>query len=197
MKRPMTLVSGILGLVSSVFMLIPGFICFVYGIEFLSNAGYYGGEELFIFGLFGIAIGVLALVFNILTITAWNKAPEVYRAKRGKMITAIVFNFISLGAGILVSVYSLVFYFMPYLIVPLLVAAIALAIVDLCLENKRAGNVQQAPVEAAAKVEAPKATAIEEKIEKLNEMKSQGLISEEEYDELKKSYIKEQISNFN
>jgi len=194
MKRPMTLVSGILGLVSHVVTLIISVIGLIGALEWFSfaNDSYYTRSvmtSVIILCIFGLAISVIGLIFNILTITKWNKATKVYKSTKGKIIVAIVFNFLGiviafLVGGIIVGVITMLMY----------AAAIALAIVDLCLENKRAGNVQQAPVEAAAKVEAPKATALEEKIEKLNEMKSQGLISEEEYDELKKSYIKEQLS---
>ena len=200
MKRPMTLVSGILGLVSHVMNLVFTFMNIALVFALIADLEYNPeATGAFIAALIlvviSLTISIVVFVFSILALTTWNKAPEVYKSKKSKIIVAIVFAFLGIVASYLVS--NMIVAILTTL---MFIAAAVLAIVDLCLENKRlaaAGvTAENATEEAAPAVEAAPATKaddIEAKIEKLNDMKANGLINDEEYEELKKKYIREKL----
>ena len=77
-----------------------------------------------------------------------------------------------------------------------------LFIVDLSIEGKRVAKLEQPAQEiegvqdveiqgSTINVQPTNMTALEEKIKKLNQMKENGLLDEDEYNELKKKYIRE------
>jgi len=144
MKRPLTLVGGILGIVSHAVILIFSLINIIAAIAVLgagSSAGASAsslaavGTLMFVFLAIAIVIGIIGLVFNIISITTWNKDAEIFKAKKGKTITALVFNFLGIIAVFLVM--NVIFAVIMMLV---LIAAAVLQIVDVCLEKKR--NVQ-------------------------------------------------------
>ena len=199
MKRPLTLTSAILGTVFQGILALESIILFIAMMDLVAGAT--GAGTLAIVMIITIAIAVLGLIFNILSIPTWNKAPEVFRKKRGVIITAIVFN-------LLIVVLSLIGYadegatvnFLSILMLLCLIAASVMYIVDLATEKKRvaeleAQNATEETTETAqdSPVQASTATALEEKLVKLNQMKEQGIIDEEEYNELKKKYISEML----
>ena len=196
MKRPLTLTSAILGTVFQGILALESIILFVAMMDLVAGAT--GAGTLAIVMIVTIAIAVLGLIFNILSIPAWNKAPEVFRKKRGVIITAIVFNLLIVvlsligyaGEGATVNVLSI-------LMLLCLIASSIMYIVDLATEKKRVAELeaQNATEETEAEAEATvsTATALEEKLVKLNQMKEQGIIDEEEYNELKKKYISEML----
>lgn len=186
MKRPMTLTSGILGIVSHSLILVFGIINMIFAFELMalaSNeyAGLFVGAIIMV--VYALAVSIVGLVFSILTTKAWKKDTEVFKSKKGKIITSIVFAFLGIVAAFLVA--NII---VAILVMFMLIATAVLAIVDLCLEKKRAGKVEEVSTTAA-----PNASELEDKIEKLNDMKAQGMISDEEYEELKKNYIKEKL----
>lgn len=195
MKRPLTLTSAILGTVFQGILALESIILFIAMMDLVAGAS--GAGTLAIVMIITIAIAVLGLLFNILSISAWNKAPEVFRKKRGFIITAIVFN-------LLIVVLSLIGYagegatvnFLSILMLLCLIAASIMFIVDLAQEKKRVAELeaQNATEEVTAETaQASTATALEEKLVKLSQMKEQGLIDEQEYNELKKKYISEML----
>lgn len=196
MKRPMTLTAGILGIVSHALMMILSLVSVV-GIIAILDLGASSGADPDALAAVGIislilivicvVVGILGLIFNILAVKTWNKSTADYKAKKGKIITAIVFNFI--GAGVIFIAGNII---ISVLVMLMLIASAVLLIVDLCLEKKRVPV--EAQVQETAKETVAKKTDLEDRIEKLNNMKDQGLISEEEYQELKKSYIKEKLN---
>ena len=198
MKRPLTLTAGILGIVSHALILIFSMINMIGAIAILgegasagANAGTLVSAGILMFVMITIAlvIGILGLVFNIISTTTWNKDVEIYKSKKGKTICAIVFNFLGIIAVFLVM--NIIF---AILIMLVLIAAAVLAIVDVCMEKKRvAGPIEVATEEKTeTPVQAPKSD-LETKIEKLNAMKEQGMITATEYAELKKKYIQDQL----
>lgn len=199
MKRPLTLTSAILGTVFQGILALESVILFIAMMDLVAGAT--GAGTLAIVMIITIAIAVLGLIFNILSIPAWNKAPEVFRKKRGVIITAIVFN-------LLIVVLSLIGYagegttvnFLSILMLLCLIASSIMFIVDLATEKKRvaeleAQNATEETTETAqdSPVQASTATALEEKLVKLSQMKEQGIIDEQEYNELKKKYISEML----
>ena len=144
MKRPLTLTGGLLGIVSHAVILIFSLINIIAAIAVLgagSSAGASAsslaavGTLMFVFLAIAIVIGIIGLVFNIISITTWNKDAEIFKAKKGKTITALVFNFLGIIAVFLVM--NVIFAVIMMLV---LIAAAVLQIVDVCLEKKR--NVQ-------------------------------------------------------
>lgn len=139
MKRVMTLVAGLLGLVFdaifSVFMIIG----LVAVMDMLG--GEKGSATFAIIAILEIALGVVSLILNAVSISAFACSAEKYRKKRGLIITTIVFNFL-LALLLLLTVFtsaSLV----TVLVLIASIVAVVLYIVDLCLEGKRVAKAQQ------------------------------------------------------
>ena len=188
MKRPMTLTASILGTVMhSVYSIIELYVL----ILLLDYAGGVNGSGIVMVSTaIALALSIIALVFNAISIAAWNKSQDNFKKKRKFVITAIVFNFIVILFIIIGLLMSGSLAVLDIITLIVLIAANVLFIVDLAIEKKRFAQPEEVAVEAVA---APKSD-IEAKIEKLNDMKAQGLISDEEYEELKKSYIKEKVN---
>ena len=204
MKRPMTLIGGILGTVFQCFLVYEAFVLAVVFGELLGSDT--GSEGVLIMSLIIILLGacVIALVFNAITIAQWAKSPSDFKKKRGYTIAAIVLNFIIVGFALIGFSTSAQITFLAAIELIGLVAASILMIVDLCLEKKRANECAETVVEEqeteeeqieqpATVQEQQKMGALEEKIMKLNKMKEQGLLDEDEYNELKKKYIREML----
>ena len=128
-KRPMTLVAGILGTVAQGIVSILMAIGLVTILDFAGGAD--GTATLLFVGILELAVFVVGLVMSIISITAWAKNPEGFKKKKGIMITAIVFDFIGAIIGFIVG--SL-FYILFALV---LIAAAVLHIVDISIENSR------------------------------------------------------------
>ncbi len=194
MKRPMTLTAFIMGTVVQAIYACFSLFTLTLVIDVLSaSTDTTGAATVLALCLVELAFAVVSLVLNALVIKAWNKSPEFYKKEKGKIIAATVFNFIMivlLIIGIAGSTEGV-----PVLNIIIILALIAtnvLAYVDLGLERKR---VEKLEAEGATVEEDEKeATDVERKIEKLNTMKEQGLITDAEYEELKKSYIKEKLN---
>lgn len=199
MKRPLTLTGFILGTIFLGIEAIAGLILFI---DFMN----YTGNSIVIVALgLALALSIVSLIFNAISIPAWNKSPEVYRRKRGIIITAIVFNFI-------IVLFTIIGFasgetnpnMLTILEILGIIAANVLGIIDLTRESKKVGLYEEEDgvpvneddeefVEVAPQYRKPQAssTSLEDKIIKLNQMKESGLIDEEEYKELKKKYISE------
>ena len=146
MKRPMTLVAGILGTVFhaiyTLFTLL-GISVLIAALGVASDAGYTDsaaglGIMFAIFTIIGLALSVTALVLSACSIGCFKADAAKYRKKRGLIITAIVFN-------ALVGIFGLINFSIWNIFVFLaMVAAIVLYIVDLCLEKKRVAKAEAA-----------------------------------------------------
>lgn len=194
MKRPMTLTAGILATVMHSVYTIFELIVFAALIDAVAGAGSGAATVVVIMGL-TLALSVVSIVFNAIAITAWNKDAERFIKKRGMVITAIVFNFIVALFIIIGMIAYAAVGVVDVLLLLVCIASNVLYIVDLCLEKKRvaklAGETVATEEVAETQVEA---SDVEAKIEKLNKMKEQGMISEEEYEELKKGYINAELN---
>ena len=193
MKRAKTLTAGILGTIGHFIISILLLVAFVQLLDYLEY-GDLGGVLALIFIL--TAISIVGLEMSIITIIVWNKNTTDFRKKYGVIITGVVADFI-------LAIYSLISLFeasggiilLWLFMVALFIIAPILKIVDLATENKKAKpklenkkleeNPQTTNIQAA--------TELEEKLTKLNNMKEHGLITEQEYSEIKSSYIKEYL----
>ena len=142
-KRPLTLTAGILGTVASAFYTV---LCLLatFGVGILADAGSDlnatpGATAVLGFAMvimiILVAICVVTLVLNAVSISGFGCTPENFTKKRGVIITAIVFNLLVF----LYILYSVIISFsiLNLVIGIVLVAATVLYIVDLCLEKKR------------------------------------------------------------
>lgn len=131
MKRPMTLVGGILGTVANAIFAVMYVLAFSIIIEFAGSVGF---ATVLVVALLELAVVLVGLILSILSIVAWAKAAEAFKKKKAIIITAAVFNI--LGA-ILGFIAGTAFYIVLALV---LVATAVLFIVDVCLEGKRAAK---------------------------------------------------------
>lgn len=191
MKRPMTLTGGILGTVMQAIYTCYSLFALTLVIDLISSSsGATGATTAIVIMLLDLALAVTTLVLNALCITTWNKSPEQYRKKRGLLIATVVFNFIFDILSIISMVMNGQVAVLSVIIIIALIATNVLILVDLGLESKRVARLSENGV--VSENDPQPVSEVEEKIEKLAHMKEQGLISEEEYEELKKSYINEQ-----
>lgn len=201
MKRALTLTGAILGLVGGAFLSIIYLITLIGTIELMSYG--YGAGPL-VLAIILVAVSVLGLVFSAVCIAPWNKPAEGYKKKKGTIITAVVFNFISALATLIMLIAGFSGWVVILMILGMLlaIASAVLLLVDVCAESGRiekaaqkvAGqSVAAQPAVASAANDAKLASAeiFEKKLAKLNAMKEHGIITEEEYTEIKKSYVKE------
>ena len=195
MKRALTLTGAILGLVGGAFLSIVYIITLIGVIELMSY-GYAAGGSL-ILSLILVLISVLALVFSAVCIAPWNKSAEDYKKKKGMIITAVVFNFISTLATLIMLIAGSSGWVVVVMILGMLlaIASAVLLLVDICREggkvSKQETTTQVNGTVASNDSKLVAAETFEKKLAKLNAMKEHGIITEEEYSEIKKSYVKE------
>lgn len=180
MKRVKTLVGGILATISSA---ITSIVALVYLFATSAYEAYYynsgyevvGLEAYYVVFAFLALASITALVLNILAISVWKSDAEKYKKYKGTIIAATVFNF-ALMSG-------------------MTIAAAILYIVDLVQEGKRVSTAQVAPVAPLSSTEAKLAAAEEfaQKLAKLDALKKNGILTEDEYSEIKKTYVKDYI----
>ena len=131
MKRPMTLVSGILGIVAHAVGLVYTFIATIGLIPAFGQVSFTALLPILLMVLAGLAVSIVGLIFNIKALLKWNKSAEVY-GKKASLIVALVFNVLGI-----VMAFLLMSIILAVLLMLVFVAAVVLTIVDLCLEGKR------------------------------------------------------------
>lgn len=196
MKRKLLLSGFILGTVGlGIFslMLVIGLIQIfaIFGGELASS----GAGGVLALTIFEVLIFIVAFVLNAVCINTWNNE-EKFNKKKATIYTTIVFNFISIiflfytffGGG---TAESIVFSVIVFLCV---VAANVLVLIDLTSSTNKQENVV-ADSNDTADSEISDTDKLEEKLKKLEALKNENKISEEEYNELKKKYIDEEIKN--
>lgn len=214
MKRPMTLTAGILSVVGAAFSLIVSLI-FTIEMGTVLSYGYTEYISIFIISLLWFLLSITTLVFSILAIVSWNKSKEKFQSMKKLNIVAVVMNFVLFVVGIIMLVIGAAYvdWACALTIISMLLAvpAAILLIVDFALEGKRDANAapvvataqpqsqevaaEVAKVSAVISTEAKLAAADEfaQKLAKLDALKKNGLLDEEEYSEIKKSYVKDYL----
>ena len=113
------------------------------------------------------------------------------------IITAVVFNFISTLATLIMLIAGSSGWVVILMILGMLlaIASAVLLLVDVCAESgrisKQETTTQVNGTVASNDSKLAAAETFEKKLAKLNAMKEHGIITEEEYSEIKKSYVKE------
>lgn len=161
---------------------------------------------LFALSLISLMFYIVCLVLNACTIPASSASPEKYRAKRGLIISTIVFNFITFLYSFGVSIFACLAYmaiiniFNIFMLFGVLTSGILL-LVDLCREKSRVQEWQNsAPRPIPPQQVAPPRPAPENKPEgsiemlefeltRLNRLKANGVITEEECNNLKQKIL--------
>ena len=136
MKRALTLTGAILGLVGGAFLSIIYLITLIGTIELMSYG--YGAGPL-VLAIILVAVSVLGLVFSAVCIAPWNKSAEDYKKKKGMIITAVVFNFISTLATLIMLIAGSSGWVVILMILGMLlaIASAVLLLVDVCAESGR------------------------------------------------------------
>ena len=132
MKRPMTLIGGILGTVVNAILAVVMLIGSVLALEIVGAVGAQAGyATITVIFIISIVMFVIALVMSIISITAWAKDVDDYKKKKGILITSIIFNFISAIFAILTGTA------LGIVLGIIVIAAAVLLIVDIALEVHR------------------------------------------------------------
>lgn len=144
MKRPLSLVAFIAGaIIQTIYVFFALFLLTLF-IDVLSTDGVdaTGIVSLIVILAFELVFAIVSLIFNALSISSWNKSSEVYKKKRGIIITAIVLNFIFVVFMIVAFVIGVSTSALNIIVMVLLTIVDALAIIDLILENKRVKKIE-------------------------------------------------------
>ena len=194
MKRPMTLTASILGTVMHALYTISELIMFALVIDLMGGSSVDSSSTIVIVAMvIAMLLSIVSLVFNALSIPSWNKSPAIFRKKRGLVITAIVFNFIVVLL-ILISCFTSAVGVLDVILMLVIVASSVLYIVDLSIEKKRVEKLEELNAVVVQPEVKNTTSDLEDKIEKLNNMKANGLITDEEYNQLKKDYIQQKLN---
>ena len=197
MKRPMILTACIFGIVCTLLTIFASTLSLFLvggsmesmisdGLITVENA-YFVELFLYIFYILILALSVVGFIFNVLIMGVWNKSSETFKANRGKIITALILNFIVAELSIVVlSAFGLVTF-------GLLLSAGILMIVSLVKEKKNFAVSQETVYEIKEEIKQAEDDDFERKLIKLNEMKNAGIITEEEYQAIKSKYISEKF----
>lgn len=190
MKRPLTLTASIL---ATVFLTIEFIFEIISFIAIINTPNIPMVTEISIISIVLIVLLLVSLILNICMISSWNKSTEIFIKRKPALITTIVFNFICvlLYFIYLVAFVTVVTFFVAFIIltVAALIASNVLYIIDIAREgtkNKGEDNVNNSKYGKSI-------TSIESKIAKLLEMKNKGILSEEEYSNLKQKYIQDEL----
>lgn len=148
MKRKLTLIGSILGTVANaIYTCIAIYSVLILALAMNIAGSQEGGGEVAAVAGFAIVLlvailvfCVLALIFDAMSISAWNKDAAGYKKKKGIVITSVVFD-------LLTAVFLLVnFSVLNILFSLVLIAASVLKIVDLANENKKGAEAEKQAV---------------------------------------------------
>lgn len=199
MRRVKTLTAGILATVTqaifSIIMLVALFL-----IVDLISMGATGVEGTIVLMAILTAVVLTTLVLSIVAIPAWAKDAVGFKKKKALIITAVVFNFVV----VLYQLISLVTaapaagtIILYVILMGMSIAANVLWLIDLAQEGRKVNQpVSAAPAAQTVSSTETKLAAAEEfaqKLAKIDALRKNGVLTEEEYSEIKKSYVKDYI----
>ncbi|MBP3619901.1 MAG: hypothetical protein J6J24_04495 [Clostridia bacterium] len=136
MKRVMTLIGFIISTSLLGLYTLIQLVCVAAIIDHFSATGIQGGATLAVIFLITLALCIVTLVFNAIAISAWKKDPLGYKKKKGIVITATVFNFITI-LFLIIGMFSGAVGVLDILLLFALIATNVLAYVDMGIEKKR------------------------------------------------------------
>ena len=191
MKRPLTLTSSIL---ATVFLAFSFIFEIIFLIEFINYQYISMVTEITIILVILIIMLFVSLLLNIFIIPIWNKSEECFKKRKPLFISGIVFNFICI---LLYLIFLILFvnnitFYVVFMILTILalIASNVLYIIEICKEKSK-----QNEIIVKTKNETEDNNLIKSKIEQFLELKNSGLITDEEYNLLKKSYLEQIIKN--
>lgn len=137
MKRILTLIGAIMGIVYSAICASLTLIFFLALCAFLSTPN----AAVIIIGVFACAIGVVALVLDILATRCFACNATQYTKRRKMLIATIVFNLVPSSALLFVFFAGMaeIYLFLPVIILGIVSAALLIA--DLYREKNRIGKI--------------------------------------------------------
>lgn len=188
MKRPLTLTSSIL---ATVFLAFSFIFEIIYLIEIISAPYIANVTKISIIIVILIITLFVALLLNIFIIPIWNKSEELFLKRKSTIIATIVFNFICILIYLifLILFVNNVTFYVVFMILTIfaLIASNVLYIIDISKTKNQSETIDE------TKTGTKDHNLIKSKIEQLLELKNSNLITDEEYNLLKKSYLEEII----
>ena len=200
MKRVLTLTGTIISTVAFSIYSIFNLLIFIASLSLAEFAG--AGVVIAIAGI-DLAFAITCLVLNAVSISTWNKSPELYKKKKGIIISTMVFNYIYIVLGIISLIImnpTVAGRVLTILLIICVIVANVLITVDFANESKNAAKYEEVQAEqdettmkkASAKQET-EVESLDAQLDKLTLMKTKGQITEEEYSELKKKLISKSL----
>ncbi|MBR2909588.1 MAG: SHOCT domain-containing protein [Clostridia bacterium] len=211
-KRALTFSAGIMNIVAySIYVILTAYVGYIALITIALIADLGGADAelaatatatitgLLVGCIFRLVLAIVSIVMSAKLIKISKASVQDYAKAKSKIISVIVINFIIVAYGFISYITSgldasmlVVSIGEILMFVAMLVAAILL-IVDI-KNNKKLAEQEQAQIIASASAPAtPAPTADDDKLDKLtklNEMKANGLISDEEYEQMKADLLK-------
>ena len=140
-----------------------------------------------------LAVVICAIVINSISIRAWRKDKTRFAKLVPSILASIILSFACLAGSIVLAVITSSIFTTLYCVYEVMfsIASIVLLIVDLALEKKRVQKIEKVEINQIENEISEKNSDVEEKIQQLFDLKSKGLISEEEYISLKSIYFEE------
>lgn len=203
-KRPMTLIASILSTVFLSIAFVLEVVALGVLIDAFNQAGVVIPATYIVIVVLDFIVITISLVFNIFNIPCWNYTAEKFRKSAKLYITTICLTFFVALLDIISLSISGVSVWGIFNLIAMLASG-TLYIIDISLENKRIKkySTDEVPADEShmekeqetkeTKLVTPK-TDLEEKLEKLSKMLENNLINENEYSELKKKYIQDELN---
>lgn len=128
MKRPLTLVGAILGLIANAIILVINSILLL---ALFGLVGEENGKSMLILALLSIVVFLVNIILNIIVITAWQNDANKFKKKKALIIFAILFN---IGGAIIAFLMQTTQY---YILASVIILSAVLFTLDLALEKRR------------------------------------------------------------
>lgn len=198
MKRPFTLASAIVAVSILAFEILYN-LTTLYSVMILAE--YESVEPKFlVIALLCLSVLLVTQILNILLITLWKSSPEKFAKGKKTYITTLVFDIAVIAvaitrlatAGYTISAMMIIWYLMLQCT---MITCFVLCCIDLCKEKTKAKSLMTAiQTEKERELIAKRAVKnFEDNISKLNALKDNGSITEEEYISARQKYIQDEL----
>ena len=203
--RGCNLAAGIIDIILASFLIIAGIYYLIVGSAFMNSNDAVlisAGEIVFIAGLVGLLLGAGYLTFGILSIKYAIASPEIYYAKKRAYLTfsiiesvvVIYFIYSVIAVGDALAIISLLIYLSAMILHWVGFGLMAKGRSEMTMSNNgvTVELKQNASIPQTQEVETQKQSFNENvyaQLTKLNELKQNGIISEEEFQEMKNKIL--------
>lgn len=131
MKRPLTLIGAILGLIANATILVINSILLL---ALFGLVGEENGKSMLFLALLGIVVFLINIILNFIVITAWQNDANKFKKKKVLIIFAILFN---IGGAIIAFLMQTT---QHYILASVIILSAVLFTLDLALEKRRAAK---------------------------------------------------------